>query len=134
MNVKNRRMARGLVTGAVLLGFVGATPAYAEGSWSSFISGWTPGKESRRWTDNNTDSVSTSVSFRGCASDGGTGFRQAGLKLWKDVFGPDEDQGTKSNTCNTVYWGDKASGTYYFELWSVTSGGQLSVNSVTTRY
>ncbi|MDH2391551.1 hypothetical protein QCN29_22775 [Streptomyces sp. HNM0663] len=134
MNTKNRRLARGLIVGAALVGLAGTTPAYAEGSWSSYISGWTSGKESRRWTDNNTDSVSTSVGFSGCASDGGGGFKHAQLKLWKDVFGPDDDQGTKTNYCNRVYWGDKSSGKYYFELWGVVSGGYLSVKSVNTRY
>ncbi|MFI8092641.1 hypothetical protein ACIF9R_30685 [Streptomyces sp. NPDC086080] len=125
-------MARGLIVGAALVGLAGATPAYAEGSWSSYISGWSEGSESRRWTDNNADSVSTSVGFSGCHSDGG--FGNAGLKLWKDVFGPDSDQGSRTNYCNRVYWGDKASGTYYFELTSVFSGGYLDVNSVNTRY
>ncbi|MFG2774689.1 hypothetical protein [Streptomyces sp. NPDC048350] len=134
MQVLNRRTTRGLVVGAALLGLAGGTPAFAEGSWSSYISGWQSGSESRRWTDGNSDAVSTSVGFSGCTTDGGSGFQSAGLVVWKDVFGPDESKGLRANKCNRVYWGDLASGTYYFELNGVTSGQFLDVSSVNTQY
>ncbi|MFD5557619.1 hypothetical protein ACFWIA_27735 [Streptomyces sp. NPDC127068] len=120
--------------GAVLLGVAGVVPAHAEGSFSSYISAWQPGDESRRWTDGNRDSVKTSVRFRGCESDGGGGFRKAQLKLWRDVFGPDKHQGTRTNTCKTATWKDVSKGTYYFELWGVWNGSFLWVDSVTTKY
>lgn len=85
MHVKNRRLARGLVVGATLLGFAGATPAFAEGSWSSYIDNWTYGKESRRWSDSNSDAASTTVTFSGCSTDSGR-FGAAQLRLAKDVF------------------------------------------------
>ncbi|TLQ42050.1 hypothetical protein [Streptomyces marianii] len=121
------------MAGAALLGLAGATPAFAEGSWSSYIANWTSGKESRRWTDRNSDAVSTSVAFPGCSTDSNR-FSAAQVKLWKDVFGPDDDQGTRTNYCNTVSWGDKVSGTYYSELAGFAYDSILDVNRVVTRY
>ncbi|MFF3015398.1 hypothetical protein [Streptomyces sp. NPDC057939] len=134
MSLSNRRTVRGVVVGVALLGLAGITPAYAEGSWSSNISGWTRGDESRRWDDRNSDGVSTSVGFGGCVTDSANGFNNATLQLWKDVFGPDEEQGVRTNYCNSTHWGDKAAAKYYFELWGLGSGRVLSVNSVYTQY
>ncbi|MFE0778484.1 hypothetical protein [Streptomyces sp. NPDC058861] len=122
--------------GAALLGFAGGTPAFAEGSWTSYITGWTAGLESRRWSDTNRDAVSTSVGFSGCYVDGPDKFKSAGLIVWKDVFGPDENKGSRTNTCNRVYWGDQAAGTYYFELtgFSPYGLGLLDVSNVNTQY
>ncbi|MFF7780443.1 hypothetical protein ACFZCG_39280 [Streptomyces tanashiensis] len=118
----------------VLLSLTGTTPAFAEGSWTSYIQGWHAGDESRRWTDNNADAVSTSVGFSGCATDGASGFSHATVILWKDVFGPDENKGAKTNYCNRTSWGDVASGSYYFELDNFIYGYSLTVNSVGTQY
>ncbi|MGW0465120.1 hypothetical protein ACWDX6_07600 [Streptomyces sp. NPDC003027] len=120
--------------GAALLGLAGGTPAFAEGSWSSYIQGWQQGDESRRWTDANADATSTSVGFSGCSTDGWNGFQSANLVVWKDAFGPDESKGTRTNYCNRTYWGDLASGTYYFELSGLQTGQFLTVNSVGTQY
>ncbi|MFE5300688.1 hypothetical protein [Streptomyces sp. NPDC056632] len=120
--------------GAAILGLAGAAPAFAEGSRTTYISKWTPGGESNRWKDQNLDAASTTVGFSGCSTDGGNGFEAAGLILWKDVLGPDENQGFKSNYCNRVYWGDKSAGDYYFELDGFTSGSYLWVNSVGITY
>ncbi|MFJ2197989.1 hypothetical protein ACWGK6_45190 [Streptomyces violaceusniger] len=46
------RKAVGLVAGAVLLGFAAAVPAHAKGSRTTYFSGWHPGNESSRWSDN----------------------------------------------------------------------------------
>ncbi|MDX6350917.1 MAG: hypothetical protein QOF84_5707 [Streptomyces sp.] len=130
----NRKVVRGLVVGTALLGFSAVTPAFAEGGFTSYIVGWTSGKTSRTWSDGNLDSVSTTVNFSGCSSDGATGFNDAILKLWKSVTGADSSQGSRTNYCNTVSWGDKAAGSYYFELTDVNSGGVLSVDTVTVKY
>ncbi|MFC4611514.1 hypothetical protein ACFO9E_27540 [Streptomyces maoxianensis] len=126
---KVRKTAAAIAGAAVLVG-LGALPAHAENYRDTSLTGWTPGKESTRWTDNNRDAASTSVRFADCHSDGGDGFKRANLKLWKDVFGPDENKGTKTNYCNTVGWGDQSAGSYYFELDSFTSGGVLTVKSI----
>ncbi|GAA0897851.1 MULTISPECIES: hypothetical protein [Streptomyces violaceusniger group] len=129
------RKAVGLVAGAVLLGFAGAVPAHAEGSRTTYFTGWHPGNESSRWTDNNTDGVSTSVTLSGCHTDGANGFQKANLKLWKnrDLL-PDDDKGTRSNSCGKSAWGDQSSGKYYFELFSFTTGGTMSANKVVIAY
>ncbi|MBP2584665.1 hypothetical protein J3A78_005143 [Streptomyces sp. PvR006] len=97
------------------------------------MSGVRPDFESRRWNDNNTDSTSTSVAFSGCSVPDRT-FRGATLIVWKDVFGPDENKGARSNSCNTSSWGDLASGTYYFSVDGFSDCCYLNVSSVTTRY
>ncbi|MFB7239805.1 MULTISPECIES: hypothetical protein [unclassified Streptomyces] len=128
----NRRL-RGLLVGALAVGFVGTTPAFAEGSWSSSLSGVLPGFESRRWNDANTDATSTSVAFSGCSVPDRT-FRAANIVVWKDVFGPDESKGSRANYCNTTSWGDLSAATYYFEVDGFTDCCYLNVRSLTTRY
>ncbi|MFD7499823.1 hypothetical protein [Streptomyces sp. NPDC059850] len=117
----------------MVLGFAGAVPAQAEGSRTTFFTAWHAGNESSRWSDN--DSVSTSVTLSGCSTDGGSGFRSATLKLWKnrDLL-PDDDKGSKSNSCGKSAWGDQSAGTYYFELFGFTSGGTMSASKVVIKY
>ncbi len=129
------RKAVGLIAGAVLLGFAGAVPAHAEGSRTTYFTGWHPGNESSRWTDNNTDSVSTSVTLSGCHTDGASGFRQANLTLWKNVdVLPDDNKGTRTNSCGKSAWGDQSSGKYYFELSSFNTGSTMSADKVVIAY
>ncbi|OEJ22448.1 hypothetical protein [Streptomyces subrutilus] len=90
--------------------------------------------ESRRWDDRNSDGAQTSVGFGGCSTDSGSGFSNASLKLWKDTFGPDESQGTRTNYCNHTYWGDKAAAKYYFALSGLLYGQYLTVQDVYTQY
>ncbi|MEU9804170.1 hypothetical protein [Streptomyces sp. NPDC051000] len=134
MSLMNRKTIRGALVGAALLGLVGTMPAYAEGSWSSNIGGWQVGGESRRWDDRNSDAVSTLVGFGGCSTDSGSGFSSASLTLYKDVFGPDESQGARTNTCNYVSWGDKAAAKYYFRLTGLKFGQYLTVQDVSAQY
>ncbi|MFB7636323.1 hypothetical protein ACFC0M_36035 [Streptomyces sp. NPDC056149] len=96
----------------------GAIPAHAEGSKTSYISYWAAGAESSRWHDGNNDAVSTSVRFNNCKAASSTGTRtSAAVSVWKDVFGPDENKGSKGDVCSaTQYWGRLASGDYYFRL------------------
>ncbi|MEZ3181868.1 hypothetical protein KYY02_25310, partial [Streptomyces pimonensis] len=110
--------------------FTLAPPAAAEGNWSSSISNWRGGDESRRWTDNHQDSASTTVSFSGCSFGGPSG---ATLELDRvRDFLPDTSHGTRRNTCNTVSWGQiQTRGSFYFIYIGST---RLSVNSVVTRY
>ncbi|SFL16290.1 hypothetical protein SAMN05192584_1148 [Streptomyces pini] len=133
MQEKSKKIAS-VIAGAMLVGFLGAVPAHAEGSKSTYISNWLPGNESSRWHDYNRDSTSTSVTFSGCSTDGASGFRDATLILWKDVLGPDNNKGSRTNECNTYAWGDVAAGDYYFELYGFTSGGRLNVKSVTIKW
>ncbi|MFF2852047.1 hypothetical protein ACFVT5_37825 [Streptomyces sp. NPDC058001] len=120
------------MVGALTLGatIAMATPASAEGSWSSYISGWSGGEESRRWQDSHNDSASTTVQFSGCNFHGGS-VVALDLARVQDLL-PDVSYGTKNNTCNTVSWGEvKTSGRYYFTYLSTHS---LDVSDVITRY
>ncbi|MFZ3492259.1 hypothetical protein ACODT5_03280 [Streptomyces sp. 5.8] len=134
MSLMNRKTVRGALVGAALLGMAGITPAHAEGSWNSHITGWEVGHESRRWDDRNSDGVSTLVGFSDCVTTSSLGFKSASLTLYKDVFGPDESQGARSNTCNYVSWGDKAAAKYYFRLTGLTYGQHLTVTNVSALY
>lgn len=129
----NRRII-GVIAGSLFLGLIGAVPAHAEGSRNTYISDWHVNNESKRWTDRNRDSVSTSVQFNGCSTDTADGFKTAALTLYKDVFGPDENHGTRNNQCNTSSWGDKSAGDYYFTLASIFPGSTLHVKRVVIRY
>jgi hypothetical protein len=128
--MNNVRKAASAAAGAALLLGLGVLPAHAENYRDTSLTGWGPGKESSRWKDNNRDNVSTSVRFADCHTDGGSGFKSASLKLWKDVFGPDENKGSRTNACNTSAWGDQSAGDYYFELTGFGSGGVLTVKSI----
>ncbi|WP_329167834.1 hypothetical protein OG939_35920 [Streptomyces sp. NBC_01685] len=115
-----------------------SAPAFAQGSYTSKIIGWLPGKESNHWTDGNTDSVSTSVKFSGCSVDNGR-FTYAGLQLKKERSGlPDTVVNRDNNYCDTSSFGDKGAGKYYFNYSSLngqdTTAAYLSVSTVTVRY
>ncbi|MEV7782841.1 hypothetical protein [Kitasatospora sp. NPDC088351] len=133
MHAKNRKLVRGILVAAAMLGFAGATPALAEGSWTSHISNWGPGSESRRWGDSDRDDTVTTVAFQGCTTDNND-FKNADLQLYKDVFGPDKAYGYRLNHCDLSAWGDQSAGDYYFALEGVRSGGKLWVDSVSVRY
>ncbi|MFF3015394.1 hypothetical protein [Streptomyces sp. NPDC057939] len=127
-----KRVIHGALAAAVLTLTAGITPAHAEGYFTSSLSGYTDGGESRRWTDKNIDATSTAVALWGCSGSPhmSTGFR---LEVWKDVFGPDEGKGSKQNSCNTNNWGRLASGTYYFET-QLPGGFSVSASGVRVDY
>lgn len=127
-----------VATSAVAIGVLGAAPAFAQGSITTYISNWLPGKESNPWHDGNTDSVSTSVQFSGCSVSGGS-FTYAGLQLKKAVTAlPDTVVNRDNNYCDTSSFGDKAAGDYYFNYSSLngqdTVDASFSVKTVTIRY
>ncbi|MFF5939014.1 hypothetical protein [Streptomyces sp. NPDC012508] len=133
-----KRGLRSAIVAAGVLALAGvAAPAQAEGSFSSHISSWIAGSnESRRWTDKNTDASSTAVAFSGCSTDPGS-FYSVSPAVYKDVFGPDENKGAKTNKCGTSSWGDLASGDYYFRLELINGGAtgyRFSVTALTVRY
>lgn len=100
---------------AATIALAGAIPAHAEGSRATYISAWRYGAESQRWGDANNDAAATRVVFAlNCDSDKAGGF-SAPITLYRVRGGiPDEDMGTRINTCNASSWGDVKSGTYYF--------------------
>ncbi|MGW4651234.1 hypothetical protein [Kitasatospora sp. NPDC004289] len=136
-SMKFLRRNAGIVGATLAIATLGSvTPASAEGSWSSYISYWLYNSESRRWTDNHTDSDTTYVSYSGC-SDDNSGWFNAGhptvVELDRDIsFSPDQSYGGRDNYCNTVNWGERTQkGSYYFIH---KSNFCLSVSSVSVDY
>ncbi|MFD8479991.1 hypothetical protein [Kitasatospora sp. NPDC059673] len=121
------------IIGAALLAATAMTaiPAQAEGSWSSYITSWNSGNESRRWTDNHTDGDATTVSFSGCNIHSGSNAIQ--LELDRDIsYWPDATYGTRNNYCDTSSWGTMTDkGNFYFIDYH---DGPIDVSSVYTAY
>jgi hypothetical protein len=129
-----------LVAGALIVGtsILAASPALAEGNWTSFITRAITGFQSRTWQDNNSDNVSTTVSFSGCSISEGVAFQKTQLEMWGE-FGalPDQNLGNIQNTCNTSNWGRVANNAYHFRINTIngaTSPWHLNVSSVYTAY
>lgn len=129
MSWRSRLIGSG-VAGAALLGGL-ALPAYAEGSWSSYISGWLISEQSRSWDDSNSDGVSTAVTLSGCSIPNGQTFQSVKLGLYREItLLPDESQGTITKACGTYTWGDESSGSYHFTLLAINgdSSGAFGYN------
>ncbi len=129
-----------LVIGGLVIGtsIVAASPALAEGSWTSSISSAITGFQSRTWQDNNSDNVATTVSFSGCTITDGRPFSKTQLEMWGE-FGafPDQNLGSIQNTCNTSNWGRVANNAYHFRINTINgsvSGYRLNVTTVRTAY
>jgi len=132
VNVR-RMMAR--IMGGIFraLGIVG--PAAAEGTWTSYISNWYEGRESRQWIDKNVDNTDGWAAFRRCSHND---FR---ITVYKEDFGPDTNVGTETMQCkkgdsqdaDRVYFGDPGADEYHFTLKSSVSGG-LDVEEVQVTY
>ncbi|GAA2948490.1 hypothetical protein GCM10020227_14320 [Streptomyces flavovirens] len=96
---------------------LGSGVAHAEGSWSNGMDGWLTGKESRHWTDNNKDTVATTVKLSGCTVSGASSFKSATLQLKKERTAlPDTVVARHDNACNTSNYGRQGKGGYYFNL------------------
>lgn len=118
------------IAAAGALALLNATPASA--NWTSYISSWTDGQESRRWADNGNYSQ---VQFRGCFAQNAPNSEQhVDLLMWVDVaYSPDKqlDRKVFSNCFNgSSYWSngewtDVPSGgnTLYFEADKIGPGG-----------
>ncbi|MFC9581663.1 hypothetical protein ACFVJ8_02255 [Streptomyces yangpuensis] len=126
----NRKKAAGVMAGLALLGVTGAAPAHAaEGQFESYLSGWNPGQESRRWYDNNNTGDYTGIYFQGCSA--GHDFSFARLSLWVDRPSlPDSHKGTENNYCGWVDYGNPGRGTFYFKMDDVLNGYPLNVDYV----
>ncbi|KDN86120.1 hypothetical protein [Kitasatospora cheerisanensis] len=131
--MKNFIRRRAGVIGAALLAATAMTaiPAHAEGSWSSYISNWNSGNESRRWTDNHTDSTSTQVDFSSCTIHAGD--TKIRLELDRDIsYWPDATYGMRDNYCGNSNWGEMSDkGSFYFIDYH---DGGIDVGSVYTSY
>ncbi|MFI2214895.1 hypothetical protein [Streptomyces sp. NPDC020141] len=136
MDSSRSRIIRGAALGAAILSLVIVSPAQAEGDWSSSMTNWLTGNESRRWWDGNIDSANTTVTLGGCSASPSS-FKSVTLGVYKDVLGPDDHKGNRENKCGTSSWGDLSSGDYYFSVELINnnaSGFRVSATSVVTRY
>jgi hypothetical protein len=121
-SIKRIRRIAATTTG-VLLAI--AAPAFAEGSWSSSVSGALIGFDTRQWTDNSSDNLDTIEKTRGCTFKYRAG-DQSVSHTWEylrnDTWTPDERYGERQFPCKTdgvTYarsWADKGKGEFYFEL------------------
>ncbi|MFZ3492263.1 hypothetical protein ACODT5_03300 [Streptomyces sp. 5.8] len=126
------RAIRGAAAAAILTLAAGIAPAHAEGYFTSSITDFRNGDESRRWTDKNTDARNTTVSLWGCSGKPHIP-SEFKVEVWKDVFGPDEGKGGKTSPCNLKSWGRLASGNYYFEV-QLPDGFYISATGVRVDY
>lgn len=132
--MKIRTIAAAVVcTGACALGL--ATPAVAEGHFSSWMSAWSAGDESRQWVDANNDNTNGYAQFSKCSANDFL------IKIYKEDFGPDTVVGSEKMQCLTgssqtldrVYEGDVGKDEYHFTLKSSVPGG-LYVHDVYVQY
>lgn len=119
-----KRITIGVATVIMTLLVVGNV--FAEGSWTSFVSGVRPGFGSRLWTDNHNDSASTTIKFSSCRDAIPTSNNDsATVHLWREIsLWPDEDRGSKTLSCYnsaTGNWGvQPTAGSYYFIIDAIT--------------
>ncbi|GGX36806.1 hypothetical protein GCM10010341_68140 [Streptomyces noursei] len=128
--ISTRRKAA-VVAGVVLAATVaGTVPSWAEGQWSSYITNWTNGAESRRWTDNHKDGNATTIGFSGCNFGGAGGVN---INLYRAIdYWPDESHGMHSMDCSTDSWGAMGTkGEYYF---AYEGNHTININSVVVKY
>lgn len=125
--------------GSVALSLSMISAAYAEGSWSSSVSGALTGFTSRDWTDNNNDATQTRTVWSGCSLASGT-YRDTTLDLARNRTWPlpDVTYGERTSACGTFNWGRMTdTGTYHWTIKKIngsTSGWRVNVNSLTTYY
>lgn len=124
-----------------------ASPAAAEGSWTSYFSGIGTGFESRRWTDNQSDSQATTSRLTGCRVTHGAGVSTSmGWELRRNRTAlPDVSYGNKTysscrlgggshSTSETASWGNiSQSGTFFLRV-AWVNHGQASASEHYTRY
>jgi opacity protein-like surface antigen len=106
------------VTGACM---AVAAPAFAEGSWTSTVSGVYAGFGSRTWTDRNSDSASNYAQIYSCS-------RGATLAVYRDrqFPMPDEVVGSEKSTCNASVPYSRVAGDIHFTVRSTQGNGGLS--------
>jgi hypothetical protein len=142
MKTFNRRVLA-LVAATTLAGTVlAASPAFAEGAWSSKLTNAAIGKSSRSWQDSHKDGVRTTTTFSGCRITGNaSGFSSATVTLY-DERGllPDQSKGSKTNRCGKSDWGVMTrSDRYHWTVSKLNGSGyapelRLSVNALRQTY
>lgn len=117
---------RGLKVAAAVavLAATGVSPAFAEGSWTSTVSGVYAGFGSRTWTDKNLDSATNYAKIYSCN-------RGASLAIYRNrqFPVPDEVVGSEKQTCDaSVPYNGGTKGDLHFIVKSTQNGGALTGN------
>jgi hypothetical protein len=141
--VVRKKKALALVgVGLVVTGVLSATPALAEGSWGSSMSGARPGFQSRSWQDSHRDHNSTRLALSGCSYPGQGGLVNSIAVTLYDEYGllPDQAVGNRSvQPCGTLNWGEQTrSDGYHWTIFalnnSTSSSGHINVSALTLSY
>lgn len=141
--IKFSRRAAAAVSGGVIVATVfAASPAFAEGSWASKLTGVAIGKNSRSWQDSHKDKVRTATTFAGCRISGNlNGFKSASVRLIDERgWLPDKSMGTKVNKCGRSDWGVMTRpDRYHWTIWALNGASheptlRLSVSTVRQAY
>lgn len=120
---------------------VSASPALAEGSWSSSITNALTGFKSRSWQDSHKDHAATRTVLSSCTETWGTPKPVGSVTL--NLFDekgllPDKNMGARTSNCGTFSWGEmQRSDKYHFKLSKVagySSGVKLTAKSVKQYY
>lgn len=99
-----------------------AVPAYAEGSFTSTVTGVYGGFSSRTWVDKNLDSAANYAKIFNCS-------RGATLAIYRNRQWPvpDEVVGSEKATCNSqVPYNAGTKGDIHFTVVSTQNGGSLT--------
>ena len=124
-----------------LLSFTGA--AFAEGSWSSYLSAVATDFNSRTWADKNSDAANTTIRFDNCREHSGATFSNTEVQLTRETpwYEPDENRGRKTFTCYSTYtgnWGRQPSSSYHFTITKINGCSgcfyRLDANPVKVSY
>jgi hypothetical protein len=118
--------------------------AFAEGSFSSYMTAVYPGFSSRTWTDHNSDSQSTNIELATCFwNPQHMGLKNLTLQLTKQEpwYLPQQNRGRRNYVCptgSTQAWGRQPSGSYHFTLVDVNGSDHsplaVSVKTVKVWY
>ncbi|MGC5343472.1 hypothetical protein ACPXCE_18600 [Streptomyces sp. DT24] len=141
------RVHRGAVAvaGAAAIILTMAPTAFAEGSFSSSISGAMTGFNSRWWTKQKNYDASTVINFKNCWASGPDTSTTVQLTKYKSGPLPDENRGQKTFTAcfgggtSSGNWGTQRGGgdEYRFAIMKIngsTSGYSLNVSSLSVSY
>ena len=140
-SLRRRRIVAGVVGVSALSIGIGALPAFAEGNWSSSITGARVNFDSRSWQDSATDAADTVVDFSGCTAHFEPhDFTSTDLTLYDEFGGfPDQSVGSRNNTCGQSNWGRMTrSDEYHWTIDAINGDNTiqptLDVDSVTQSY
>lgn len=135
--MNRKRMMASMTLGAMALssGMFLVSPAFAEGTINTSMSGAGKGFSSRSWQDSQVDSNDTTVTFSGCSTSSGVATNVT-LNMYDEhgIF-PDASIGTRANTCGVSNWGHGLnSDQFHYTIDGIAGAYSVNVSAVTIRY